>query len=103
MREEDDMPVDGQWKIIIQTPMGPREAELEILVQGATFSGTAKGAVGESALEGQVNGDQLTWTSKITTPMPMTLAFDVVFSGDQAHGAVKLGMLGKADVTGSRL
>jgi hypothetical protein len=96
------MSADGKWKIVVHTPMGPREAELELSVQGTSFSGTAKGAMGESAIEGQANGNRLTWTSSITSPMPLTLTFDVAFSGDAAGGKVKLGMLGEANVTGAR-
>jgi hypothetical protein len=99
---EGHMSADGKWNIVIQTPMGPREAVLDLAVQGATFSGTANGAMGESAIEGVAEGNRLTWTAKITNPMPLTLAFDVIFTGDNAAGKVKLGMLGDANVTGAR-
>jgi hypothetical protein len=96
------MSADGNWKIVVHTPMGPREVDLTLSVQGASFSGAAKGAMGESAIDGQADGDRLTWTSSITNPMPLTLTFDVAFTGDGAAGKVKLGMLGEAKVTGAR-
>jgi len=97
------MSADGKWKLVVTTPMGPREGELDITVAGSTFTGVARGAMGESEIEGKVDGDQLSWTAKVTAPMPLTLEFNVTFSGDNATGEVKLGMLGKAKVSGSRL
>lgn len=96
------MSADGKWKIVVHTPMGPRETELEIAVQGEAFTGTASTGGASNPVQGKADGDRLTWTANITSPMPLTLEFDVTFSGDTAEGKVKLGMLGDAKVTGGR-
>ena len=37
------MAVDGKWNIAIETPMGTRQAEIEIKVDGSTLTGTVDG------------------------------------------------------------
>lgn len=96
------MSADGNWKVVVQSPMGAREFDLSIKTNGAVFTGHSKGAMGESDIEGQVNGDVLTWRSKITNPIPLDLSFTVTVSGDHLNGVVKLGVLGEAKVTGVR-
>ena len=96
------MSADGKWKLVIHTPMGPRQLDLDITEQGSAFTGSARGPMGEAAVEGAVDGPTLSWTSKITNPMPLTLEFEVTFTDDAAAGKVKLGMLGNAKVQGAR-
>ena len=65
-------------------------------------SDTAKGAMGEQSIEGKVSGDTLTWSTSITSPMPMTLEFNATVSGDAMSGTVKLGAFGSAPLSGVR-
>lgn len=97
------MSVDGNWKITVHTPMGPREAELTVKADGDRFTGRLSGSVGENDIEGQLADSVLTWKSKITNPMPLDLDFSVTVEGDDLAGTVRLGLLGNADVTGKRL
>jgi len=96
------MSADGNWNLVIHTPMGPRDLALELQTHGTTFTGKATGPMGEAQVEGKVEGERLTWTTDITSPMPLKLQFDVAFVGDAASGSVKLGMLGDAKVVGAR-
>lgn len=96
------MSADGNWNLVIHTPMGPRDVALHVATHGTTFTGKAAGPMGEAQVEGQVDGERLTWTTDITSPMPLKLRFDVAFVGDAASGSVKLGMLGDAKVAGER-
>jgi hypothetical protein len=97
------MSADGNWNLVIHTPMGPRDVALQVVTHGTTFTGRATGPMGEAEVEGQVEGERLTWNTDITTPMPLKLQFDVAFVGDAASGSVKLGMLGNAKVAGERV
>jgi hypothetical protein len=97
------MAVDGVWKLVLETPMGPQEALLTVKGSSASaFDGVLSGSSGEQTFEGAIDGETLTWQTDITTPMPMTLDFAVTVDGDAMTGEVKLGMFGAAPVTGSR-
>ncbi len=96
------MSADGNWKITINSPMGAQTVDASLKTNGDTFTGTTKGAMGEQAVEGKVAGDKLTWSTAITSPMPMTLEFEATVSGDSMTGNVKLGAFGSASLTGVR-
>ncbi|MFN3524000.1 MAG: hypothetical protein ACK4YQ_17270 [Phenylobacterium sp.] len=96
------MSADGNWKITINTPMGAQTVDASITTNGDTFTGTTKGQMGEQSVEGKVNGDTLTWSTNITSPMPMTLEFTATVAGDNMTGNVKLGAFGNASLTGVR-
>ena len=97
------MAVDGNWKISLSTPMGPQEMMLSVETSGETFTGRISGRMGDNAIEGKVIGDTLTWSTKITQPMPVTLEFTTTVDGDEMNGNAKLGSFGNAAVTGSRV
>lgn len=96
------MSADGNWKITINTPMGAQTVDASITTSGDTFTGTTKGQMGEQSVSGKVSGDTLTWSTAITSPMPMTLEFSATVAGDAMTGNVKLGAFGNAPLTGVR-
>jgi len=97
------MAVDGDWKLVLETPMGPQEAQLTVkTTSDATFDGTLDGQSGQQTFEGAIAGNTLTWQTDITTPMPLTLDFNVTVEGDSLAGSAQLGMFGAAPVTGVR-
>lgn len=93
---------DGNWKITINTPMGAQVVDAEITTSGDTFTGTTKGQMGSQDVSGKVAGDTLTWSTAITSPMPMTLEFEAKVDGDAMTGNVKLGAFGNAPLNGVR-
>jgi hypothetical protein len=97
------MSADGNWKITINTPMGAQTVEANITTNGDTFTGTTKSPMGSQDVSGKVDGDKLTWSSAITSPMPMTLEFEATVSGDTMTGNVKLGAFGNAPLKGERV
>lgn len=98
------MAVDGDWKLTLDTPIGAQEAQLNVKTRSATvFDGTMSGASGEQAFSGAIDGDTLTWTTDITSPMPLTLEFTVTVDEDAMTGSATLGTFGNAPVTGSRV
>ena len=50
-----------------------------------------------------MDGDTLTWSADITSPMPLTLDFTAKVAGDSMTGTVKLGMFGNSTMTGVRV
>lgn len=95
--------VNGTWNIEVNTPMGKQSAEVSVEADGEAFTGSIAITQGSSPItDGQVDGNKLTWSVKITQPMPMTLEFAVEVNGDDMSGFVKLGMFGSSAVKGSR-
>src|SRR5271157_4387333 len=97
------MAADGDWKLVIETPMGPQEATLTVKTKSDTaFDGVLDGQSGRQEFEGTIEGDSLMWQTDITVPMPLTIGFSVTVEGDALNGSATLGMFGTAPVTGAR-
>ena len=97
------MAVDGKWEITINSPMGAQKAILDLATSGDTLTGTQAAAQGSGPLEnGKVDGNNLTWSAKISSPMPMTLDFTGAVDGDKLSGSVKAGSFGSFPFTGNR-
>lgn len=97
------MSLSGTYACVTKTPMGEQKADLTIVVDGDTFTGTNTGAMGTLNIEdGKVDGNKLTWTMKLTVPMPMTLAAEAEIEGDTITGSVKAGPFGSSPMTGTR-
>jgi hypothetical protein len=101
---EQPVPVGGEtWRCTMQTPAGPQEMTAHLVRNGKELTGRMESPMGgEDILDGKINGDTLTWTMKVSKPMPIKLSFDVKVDGDQMTGKVKLGIFGSAALTGHR-
>jgi hypothetical protein len=95
--------VDGNWNLVMSTPMGERKASLSIKAAGGALTGT-QGADGNSTeiFDGTVSGDNVAWKVSITNPMPLTLSFTGAVSGDSMSGEMGIGPMGSFPFTGSR-
>ena len=95
------MAVDGKWEIVINSPLGAQKAQLDLKTDGASLTGTQQAAQGSGPLEnGKVEGNNLSWSAKISSPMPMTLDFTGTVDGDKLSGSVKAGSFGSFPFTG---
>jgi hypothetical protein len=97
------MSADGNWNLIISTPMGERAAALSIKTDGPILKGS-QAAEGLSAeiFDGSVKGNTISWKVSITNPMPMTLEFSGTVEGDSISGTVVLGAFGSSQFSGTR-
>ena len=97
------MSADGTWTTTINTPMGPQTGPRGLTPTHRALSGSSQSPQGERAIaDGKADGDNLSWTTSITSPMPMNLEFSAVVAGDEITGSVKLGAFGNADFKGTR-
>jgi hypothetical protein len=98
-----EMAVDGNWNIVMSTPMGERNATLTVKSAGGTLTGT-QGADGNSGeiFDGTISGDDVAWKISITNPMPLTLAFTGKVSGDSMSGEMGIGPMGSFPFTGTK-
>ena len=97
------MAVDGNWNLVMTTPMGERNATVSLKSAGSTLTGT-QGADGNSTeiFDGTVEGDDVAWKVSITNPMPLTLEFIGTVSGDSMSGEMGIGPMGSFPFTGTR-
>ena len=97
------MAADGNWNLVMSTPMGERNATLNLKSSGGTLSGT-QGAEGNSTeiFEGTVTGDDVAWKVSITNPMPLTLAFTGKVTGNTIGGEMGIGPMGSFPFKGTR-
>ena len=98
------MAVDGKWEIVINSPLGAQKATLDIATNGTALTGTQQAAQGSGPLEnGKVDGNAVSWSAKITSPMPMTLEFTGNVDGEKLTGSVKAGAFGSFPFNGSKV
>jgi hypothetical protein len=94
--------VQGKWNITLKTPMGEKSGVLDLQTDGSILSGTLSNADHHAAIsDGRVEGNRLSWSAKITTPMRMSFKFTAVVEDDRISGAAKH-LLGSATFTGTR-
>jgi len=98
------MAVDGKWEIVINSPLGAQKAQLDLKAEGGALTGSQQAAQGSGPLEnGKIDGNAISWSAKITSPMPMTLDFTGTVDGDKLSGSVKAGSFGSFPFTGTRV
>lgn len=94
---------NGRWNVVIESPLGRQRREMDIAAAADSFTAQVSGGGdGTHAVSGTVAGNRLTWTDLVTSPMKLTLSFDVTQSGDEMSGVVKLGIFGKAKFLATR-
>jgi hypothetical protein len=93
----------GTWNVVINTPIGNMAVVFNIAEQGGAISGTAssdKETV--DFLDATAEGNRLTWSQDVTTPMRLTLKFDVTVEEDTMTGTAKAGPFPASKVNGTR-
>ena len=97
------MIADGNWSLVVATPMGERQTTLSVKADGSTLKGSQM-AEGNSTdiFDGTVDGNAVSWKVSITDPMPMTLEFNGTIDGDKLSGSVTLGAFGSSSFSGTR-
>jgi hypothetical protein len=100
---ETGMAIDGKWEITINSPMGAQKATLDLKNEGGALSGTQTAMQSTQPLtNAKIDGNNLTWSASITSPMPMTLEFSGTVDGDKLSGSVKAGAFGSFPFSGGR-
>ncbi len=96
------MTADGNWNLVVSTPMGERQATLSVKTDSSVLKGSQM-ADGNSTeiFGGTVSGDAISWKVSIADPMPMTLEFNGTINGDEVSGSVVLGDFGTSSFSGT--
>ncbi len=97
------MAVDGKWSITVNSPMGAQKADLDLKASGSALTGKQTSPQGSADItDGKADGDKVSWSVAITSPMPMTLEFSGTVSGNAISGSVKAGAFGSFPFSGTR-
>jgi hypothetical protein len=93
----------GLWDVTLDTPIGKMAVVLDITDHDGAIAGTASTDKETVEFIGAVaDGNRLTWTQKVTTPMRLTLKFEVDVDGDTMTGTSKAGPLPSSKLHGTR-
>jgi aerobic carbon-monoxide dehydrogenase large subunit len=96
--------IDGLWKMVLATPLGPQTFSGRFATQGNVITGTlSSGDMEPQNFVGTVDGNRLKWDLKVTKPISITLKYDLEVDGDRLVGKVKMGIFGNAKLTGERM
>lgn len=95
--------VDGKWKMVLSTPVGPQEMTGTFVTEGDVLTGVLESAAGSESFTGTVSGNSLKWDLKVKKPVSLTLKYDVQIDGDRLTGKCKMGFFGNAKLVGERL
>ena len=94
----------GSWDVTIATPIGEIAVVFEITEENGTIRGIARSE--EETVEfvdPVAEGHRLTWSQKVTTPIPLNLKFDMTVEGDTMTGTSNPGgMMPASKVNGVR-
>lgn len=98
------MSVAGTFNCVTNTPLGRQKGVLTIVPgEGDSFTGNITGDLGSMDInDGRIEGQRLTWSMKMTSPMPMNLDCKATVEGDELTGTIKAGMFGSMELTGTR-
>ena len=97
------MSADGNWNLLLKTPMGDRKATLSLKSAGDTLTGKQGGDQGSTDIfEGKVSGNDVSWKISIQQPFALTLTFKGKVDGDKISGSADTGMMGSFPFDGSR-
>lgn len=93
----------GTWDVTLDTPIGKMAVVFEITESDGVITGIARSDAEPVAFQDAIaEGNHLTWSQAVTTPMRLTLKFDVVVNGDTMNGTSRAGVL-SSKVNGDRI
>ena len=98
------MTADGDWDLVVTTPLGERRGVLSLRTEGNTLYGSQMSDGNSTEIfDGVVDGTALSWKLSITDPVPLDfLKFSGSIDGDQLSGTVVLGEFGNSMFWGKR-
>jgi hypothetical protein len=97
------MSFNGNWKIIIKSPMGDQESTLSLSDAENKLTGRQSSMFGSGEIQnGAVDGDKATWSIEMTSPIAIHLTFSAHVDGDTISGTVNAGAFGDSPFNGSR-
>ncbi|MET0286884.1 MAG: dihydrodipicolinate reductase [Polyangiales bacterium] len=92
--------VEGQWKVTIKGPTGPKHTVLALELANGVWTGSQSGDGNTSPIsEAKVDGAQIYWVNHTPKPMKLKCEFKGVIDGAQMTGKMKAGFMGSYNFT----
>jgi quinohemoprotein ethanol dehydrogenase len=92
----------GKWNIVIQSPVGPQRAVMDLAVNGQAITGKVKADQGTVDVAGAVAQGRARFEGKASMPMPITIKYDVTVRDGELSGENANGPFGTFPVSGTR-
>lgn len=99
----DAVQIDGNWKFVLSTPLGPQAFTGRMSTDGNNLTGVFIMNMDEAHFTGTFKGNHLVWDLKVTKPMKITLKYEAHIDGDKLLGKCKMGIFGTAKLVGERI
>ncbi|RLP53381.1 MAG: hypothetical protein D6160_16410 [Ketobacter sp.] len=95
--------IDGAWNLILKAPNGEQQSVLTLKSEGDALTGTiANDSFGVQDIEdGKYDGETLSWKSKITKPMKLTLTYTATLDENNNIKGKANAMMAKIPFTGT--
>jgi hypothetical protein len=99
----DTAKVAGEWNLTVESPNVTGTPTANFKQDGENLTGTFKGRLGESPLQGTVKGNAIKFKVSMTTPNgDIPAEYSGTVDGDSMKGTVKFGEIGQGRFTGKR-
>jgi carbon-monoxide dehydrogenase large subunit len=95
--------IDGDWKMVMSTPVGPQEMKGHFESDGSSLRGYLSSPEGQQSFVGTVEENHVKFDLKVVKPMKITLKYDITVDGNKLTGKVKMGIFGSAKLVGERI
>lgn len=92
----------GKWNIVIQSPVGPQKAVMDLKVNGNVVTGTVAADQGTVNVTGGYKNGRAKFEGKASMPMPITVSYDVTVKDGELTGENSNGPFGTFPMTGTR-
>jgi hypothetical protein len=93
----------GLWEVTIVTPIGNIPVVFDITELDGVIHGTARSdAETVDFVDAVADGNRLTWSQEVTTPMKLNLKFEVTVEGDSITGKSSSGIFPASELMGTR-
>ncbi len=95
--------IDCAWNLILKSPTGDQHSVLTLKSDGNLLTGTiANDSFGTQEIEaGQYDGETLTWKSKITKPVKLTVSYTATLDENNNMKGVVNAALAKIKFSGT--
>jgi hypothetical protein len=98
-----DANVTGEWDLTVESPAGTGTPHFSLKQDGASISGTYKGALGEAPVTGSVKGNAVVIQFRVEAQgMEMDVIYKGTVDGAAMSGTVTLGDFGEGKFTGKK-
>jgi hypothetical protein len=95
--------VAGTWDITLETGQGTANPSMTLAQDGEKITGTYRGRLGESKLEGTLKGSAIQFSVTLKfQDQPMTVSYRGTVDGDTMKGTVQFGDRGSGSWTAKR-